>query len=165
MIKLKSFRNKLTKRNAIVEFRKAQFQIFCMLNQPALFFLGISLRYRGDKACIKLPFNKRNQNYLLQMAFAPILAGAECAAAFPLISEIYLNNLPVKLMIKSGGFDINRPLKSHGLFVVPNLECVQSELKGDWQNKTLEIPVELYDHDNNMVGQFKFDAVLKQRAA
>jgi len=165
MIKFKPFRDKLNKRNAMLEFRKAQFQMFCLLKQPTVFLLGISLLYRGDKACIKLPFHKRNQNYLRQMAFAPILAGAECAAVFPLLSEIHLNKLPVKLMIKSGGFAISRPLRSSGIFIVPNIEDVQSELKGDWGNKTLEIPVDLYDHENNVIGQFKFDAVLKQWAA
>jgi len=165
MIKFKPFRNKLNKRNAMLEFRKAQFQMFCLLKQPAVFLLGVSLAYRDEEACIQLPFHKRNQNYLGQMAFAPILAGAECAAVFPLLSEIYLNKLPVKLMIKSGGFEINCPLKSNGLFRVPNIEAVASELKGEWRNKSLEIPVDLYDHENNVIGQFKFDAVLKQRAA
>lgn len=165
MIKFMSFRSKQTKRNVRLAFRQVQFQMFCILKQPTLFILGISLSYRGEKACIKLPFHKRNQNYLRQMAFAPILAGAECAAAFPLVSEIYLNKLPIKLMIKSGGFDISRPLKSTGIFMVPNIEDVKSELMGDWRNKRLEIPVNLYDYDNNIIGQFKFDAVLKQWAA
>jgi len=165
MIKFNSFRSKLNQRNAMLELRKAQFKMFCLLKQPAVFLFGISLVYRGEKACIKLPFYKRNQNYLQQMAFAPILAGAECAAAFPLLSEIYLNKLPVKFMIKSGGFDISRPLKSNGTFVVPNIEKVASELSGNWRNKSLEIPVDLYDHENNVIGRFKFDAVLKQRAA
>jgi hypothetical protein len=159
------FRSKLTKRNAMLAFRQAQFQMFCMLKQPALFLLGISLSYRGEKTCIKLPFYKRNQNYLRQMAFAPILAGAECAAAFPLVSEIYLNKLPIKLMIKSGDFDISRPLKSTGIFMVPNIDDVKSELVGEWRSKHLKIPVNLYDHENNIIGQFKFEAVLKQWVA
>jgi|GEM_PF-3744894 len=165
MNKFNALRKKLNKRNAMLELRKAQFQMFCILKQPAVFLFGISLAYRDEKACIKLPFHKRNQNYLRQMAFAPIIAGAECAAVFPLLSEIYLNKLPVKLMIKSGGFDISRPLKSKGFFIVPNIEDVASELKGNWRNKNLEIPVDLYDQENNIIGQFKFDAVLKQRAA
>lgn len=162
MFKFKLFRRSLTKRNALLVFRQTQFQVFCLLKQPAVFLLGISLSYRGEEACIKLPFYKRNQNYLRQMAFAPILAGAECAAAFPLVSEIYLNQLPIKLMIKSGGFDISRPLKTTGTFLVPNLEDLKSELSGSWHNKSLVIPVDLFDQENNAIGQFKFDAVLKQ---
>ena len=155
-------RGKLSQKKAELELLKIQFKLFCLLKQPVLFMLGISLASHFDKICVRLPFHKRNQNYLKQMAFAPILAGAECAAAFPLVSEIYLNKLPIKVIIKSGDFEINCPLKTNGTFIC-EIDNIDTLVRGDWKRKTLQIPVSLLDEQSNKIGHFKFDAILRQR--